>query len=111
VRRGRLRPGAHPPGPLATPSRRWRAAQNGEVESPPGGSGGAKLHAPPRPSSRRAAEIVNVSGSGVRREIFELMVSALWRKVSERQAESYCVAVTCCDGFSALLGANPAAMR
>ena len=44
---------------------------------------------------------------GVRREIFELMVSALWREVSERQAESYCVAVTCCDGFSALLGANP----
>jgi hypothetical protein len=48
---------------------------------------------------------------GVRREIFELMVSVLWRKVSERQAESYCVAVTCCDGFSALPGANPVAMR
>src|SRR5450755_2419992 len=38
-------PGARPPGPLATPSRRWRAAQTARVEAPPGGPVGAKRHA------------------------------------------------------------------
>src|SRR5450755_4462717 len=49
--RARMWTGGTSPGPPGDPSRRWRAAQNGKSESPPGGSAGAKRHAPAAPAA------------------------------------------------------------
>jgi hypothetical protein len=56
-------PGARPPGPLATPSRRWRAAQTARVEARPAVRPAQNGTRRP-PQTRRAAETVNVNGTG-----------------------------------------------
>ena len=56
-------PGARPPDPLATPSRRWRAAQTARVEARPAARLAQNGTRRP-PQRRRAAERVNANGGG-----------------------------------------------
>src|SRR5450755_1966582 len=79
-----------------SPGTPWRpphadgALRNGEDESPPGGSAGAKRHAPAAPQRRRAAETVNVNVS--------CLVGAVLSWKRERRVQwGYGAAVTSCS--------------
>jgi hypothetical protein len=82
------------PDPWRPPQTQMARCANGEDQSPPGGSAGAKRHTPSAPVTARAAETVNVNGrGGGLRQPARYSKLMVWR-CRERQARSYCAAVT-----------------
>jgi hypothetical protein len=57
--------GTSPGHPLATPLTQIAPCANGKSRGPPGGSSGAKRHAPARPRAAVRLKRVNVNGEDV----------------------------------------------